>query len=286
MKINGVSGANTQMGKMGMNQATDSYSRNIQNQIANAQKQLQELSSNEEMTLEEKMKKRQEIQKQISDLNMQLRQHQMEQRRAARSSSEKQQAKSSSMDEMLGGTNAKADGKSAGLSQADMTAMLSADTSIRQAKVQGGVATKLEGRANVLKAEMKQSGSTEAKQAELADLERKAANATASQMNTLAEANKTVEEVAAAERTANKASDTKEETAVQAEGKREKTANSGAKGEKAQDGVSGTNVQVGNAEKVQQDNSTQTQNIQPVETVGLETQTVRAAAYAHVDIRL
>ena len=44
------------------------------------------------------MKKRQEIQQQISDLNMQLRQHQMEQRK------EKQQAKSSSMDDMLGGT--------------------------------------------------------------------------------------------------------------------------------------------------------------------------------------
>ena len=87
MKINGTNGVNTQMGQMGMNQATDSYSKNIQNQIANAQKQLQELSSNEEMTLEEKMKKRQEIQQQISDLNMQLRQHQMEQRK------EKQQAK-------------------------------------------------------------------------------------------------------------------------------------------------------------------------------------------------
>lgn len=44
MKINSTIGANTQMG---MNQATDSYSRNIQNQIANAQKQLQELSSND-----------------------------------------------------------------------------------------------------------------------------------------------------------------------------------------------------------------------------------------------
>ena len=54
MKINGISGSNAQMGQMGMNQATDSYSRNIQNQIANAQKQLQELSSNEEMTLEKK----------------------------------------------------------------------------------------------------------------------------------------------------------------------------------------------------------------------------------------
>ena len=58
---------------MGMSQTTDAYSRNIQNQIVNAQKQLQELSSDEEMTLEEKMKKKQEIQQQISNMNMQLR---------------------------------------------------------------------------------------------------------------------------------------------------------------------------------------------------------------------
>ena len=51
MTINGISGANTQAAQIGMNQAMDSYSKNIQNQIANAQKQLQELSSNEEMTL-------------------------------------------------------------------------------------------------------------------------------------------------------------------------------------------------------------------------------------------
>ena len=58
MTINGINGVNTQMKQMGMNQATDSYSRNIQSQIANAQKQLQELSSNEDMTLEEKDEKK------------------------------------------------------------------------------------------------------------------------------------------------------------------------------------------------------------------------------------
>ena len=156
MVINGMSGTNTQAGQMGMSQTTDAYSRNIQNQIVNAQKQLQELSSDEEMTLEEKMKKKQEIQQQISNLNMQLRQHQIEQRR------ERQQAKGSPMDEMLGGTRKKADGRSTGLSKASMTAMISADASMKQAKIQGGVAA---------------------------------------QMNTLAEANKTVEEAAAAERT-------------------------------------------------------------------------------------
>ena len=98
MRINGLNGVNnTQAGGMNMMQANDSVSKNIQNQIANAQKQLQELSSNKEMSIEEKMKKRQEIQQQIADLNNQLRQHQIEQRK-------EQQAKKSSMDDMLGGS--------------------------------------------------------------------------------------------------------------------------------------------------------------------------------------
>lgn len=245
MKINGISGANTKIRQMGMNQATDSYSRNIQNQIGNAQKQLQELSSNEKMTLEEKMKKRQEIQQQISDLNMQLRQHQVEQRRAAWSGSEKQQAKASSMDDnMLGGAKTKAGGKDAGLSQASMTAMISADMSIKQARVQSGVATKLEGRANVLKAEVKQDrGNVEAKKEEIAELEQKAEKATASQMNTLAEANKAVEDAAVEERNENKTSSAKEEETDQAENTTEKAEKNSTNGEKAQDGVSDIGLQ-------------------------------------------
>ena len=250
MTINGISGANTQAAQIGMNQAMDSYSKNIQNQIANAQKQLQELSSNEEMTLEEKMKKRQEIQQQISDLNMQLRQHQIEQRK-------EQQSKGASMDDMLGGnrTAAKSGNKGSGLSQASMQAMISADSSMK-------LATQMQGRANVLKAEIKQSGSTEAKEAELADLEQKAVNATASQMNTLAEANKAVSEAAAAERTEKKTSDAKEEKEAQAEGKTEKT------------------------ENVQQDNGAQAQNIQPAQTAVPETPAAQPAVYTHVDVRL
>ena len=57
MRINGFSGTNTQTGTMGMTQGNDSVSKNIQNQIANAQQKLQDLSSNEEMSLEDKMKK-------------------------------------------------------------------------------------------------------------------------------------------------------------------------------------------------------------------------------------
>ena len=250
MIINGINGTNAQMGQMGMNSATDSYSRNIQNQIANAQKQLQELSSNEDMSLEEKMKKRQEIQQQISDLNMQLRQHQAEQRK------EKQQAKGSSMDDMLGGTentkNAKAGNKSTGISQASMTALISADSSMKQAKVQGNVASRFEGRAGVLEIEIKLdesravnglSANTEGKKAELAEVEQKAMDVTATQMETLGEVNKSIEEAnKAEEQSDSKDTDTthskeKDEENVSGADAKEKNV-SGGENEDTQSGVS------------------------------------------------
>ena len=281
MKINGTNGANTQMGQIGMNQAADSYSRNIQNQIANAQKQMQELSSNENMTLEEKMKKRQEIQQQIADLNTQLRQHQIEQRK------EKQQAKASSMEDKLDRTKTTAGEKNTGLSQTSITAMLSADTSIKQAKVQGSVATRMEDEANVLKAEVKQGGGdVEAKKEKIAELEQKAENVTASQMSTLAEANKAVEEAAASEHNDNKTSEAKEEKTDQAESTTEKAGESGTNGEKAQDDVSNIVLQTGNAENAQRDDRTQAENAQPVETAVPKAATAQEAVYTHIDICL
>ncbi len=41
MKINGLNGASTQVGGINLMQSKDSVSKNIQNQIANAQKQLE-----------------------------------------------------------------------------------------------------------------------------------------------------------------------------------------------------------------------------------------------------
>lgn len=198
MTINGINGTNLKMEQMGMNQATDSYSRNLQNQIANAQKQLQEISANKNMSLEEKMKKREEMQKKINDLNTQLRQYQMERRR------EKQQTKESSMDDMLGGTkntgSAKNGNKGSGISQAGMTAIISADSSKKQAKTQGSVAVNLNGTAKVLKSEIeadkKRGIDTQKQEEDLAEIEQKALKATASQMRALNEANKSLEEAA------------------------------------------------------------------------------------------
>ena len=256
MTINGISSANAQTTQMGMNPMADSFSKNIQNQITNAQKQLQELSSNKEMPLEEKMKKRQEIQQQINDLNMQLRQHQVETRK------EKLQAKDSSMGEMSGGANKKADGKGAGFSQAGMAAMISAGASIKQAQTQGQVATSMRGRAGVLESEIKMDASLGAnvdeKKAELADVTQKAQSASASQISILADASKAMEK------------------AAQTESMNEKTADKSEK----EENDSSAEVQAGDAE------NTQVQDTQPAEAAVLETQAAQETVYTHVDVRL
>lgn len=271
MKVGSMNGASFQ-GAGGGAQAgsvslqNDSVSKNIQNQIANAQKQLQEISANQEMTLEEKMKKRQEIQQEITNLNQQLRQHQIEQRK-------ERQSKSSSMDDMIGGKQNT--GKAGnGLSQASMQAMISADSSMKQAQVQGNVATRMEGRAGVLKAEIKQDagGNTEAKEAELAEAEQKAMSAAASQMNTLANANQTMEEAAKADQDSRM-----DETGAKAENKADETNHNGQEiGEVSVDEADGTGSQAA---------------VQPQETgAAVELLTENAAVQTnpcrHVDIRL
>ena len=266
MRINGFSGTNTQTGTMGMTQGNDSVSKNIQNQIANAQQKLQDLSSNEEMSLEDKMKKRQEIQQEINNLNQQLRQHQIEQRK------EQQSKNSSSMDDMVAGTSSTSKKKDTGLSQASMQAMISADSSMKQAKVQGSMATQIQGRASVLESEIKQDagkGNTEKKEEELAELQAKAQSATAAQMSTLADANKSVEEAAKAENSNTEDTATKNNT-----DKSEKTQESAGAAAEETDNVKNTDIK----------GETQA----TVETPTLENaqNATQQAVYTPIDIRL
>lgn len=204
--VNNVNGTNW-MGNAGN---MDSYSKDIQNQIARAQKELQEISANEDLSMEEKMKKKQDIQKQIMDLNNELRQHQMEQRR------QQQQEKANKMQEALGGkqSDKKAEKNSGnGFSDTRMEAMISADTSVKQAKVQGGVSKSLERRAKELQTEIKLDGkraNPEKKQAEIADLTSKSQDAMKASMSSLQKANKTLEEATEKEEAA-KAAKTKDD---------------------------------------------------------------------------
>lgn len=279
--VDGTGGA--QAGRSGVQMQTDPVSKNIQNQIANAQQQLQEISASQEMTPEQKMKKRQEIQQEINSLNQQLRQHQIEQRKEQQAQAK---SKDSSVDDMLGSEQsagkAASENQGSGLSQASMKAMMSADSSIKQAQIQGNVATRFEGRAGVLKAEIKQGGgNVEAKQAELEEVEQKAVSATASQMNTLADVNQTIEEAAKAEQSSANKTDTKAE-------------NKADKNDRAeQDGKETGNVSKDTADGVDNETVTQPQETSAASDVSTEVSTEAAAGAAvqantnkHIDIRL
>lgn len=202
MVINGLGGTSAQMSPIGSAQANDPVAKDLQRQINDAQKQMQELASNKEMSAEDKMKKRQELQQKVSDLNMQLRQHQIDKRK------EKQQEKTSSDDifNPNGKSNqvqAKTGAQNTGLSQSSMEAMISADVSVKQANTQGSVATKMNDRAGVLEVEIKldsaRHNDVSSKQAELADVKQKAEEAASAQLETLAKASETLKEAAKAE---------------------------------------------------------------------------------------
>lgn len=207
MTINGVSGIGMQSGNAGAGAGSgaqmDAVSKDLQCQIENLQKQMQELSSNQEMPAETKMKKRQDLQKQISDLEVQLRQHQMEVKREA---AMKKREKKNGMDELLGTKKQQEQSSSqgTGMSAGSMEALLSADASMKQAGVHGSIATKMEGRAGVLESEIAldsaRGGNPEAKREQLAEVKEIAEQATASQMESLAQANKTIQDASEEER--------------------------------------------------------------------------------------
>lgn len=82
MGVSGINGMErVDAGQMAMAQATDSVSKSIQNQITSVQRQMQEISAKEDISVEEKVKRRQELQKEISSLNTKLRQHEAEVRK-------------------------------------------------------------------------------------------------------------------------------------------------------------------------------------------------------------
>jgi hypothetical protein len=83
MQVSNVNAAGTavQAPKEQISTAEDSVSKEIQGKITAAQKRRQELSSNAEMTAEEKADRRQKIQQEISDLKRELRRRQLEEQK-------------------------------------------------------------------------------------------------------------------------------------------------------------------------------------------------------------
>lgn len=175
--------------QLNQNQQMDSYSKSLQEQINNAKEQLQSLGEDKEMSIDEKMKKRQEIQKQITDLQNQLRQHQIEQKK------ENRQSKGSSMEDMLGSKQTAKSSKAAkGISTTSMKALISADSAINQVEAQGAIKVNLKGEADILETEIKLDSArgkdVEKKQEQLAVLESRNRDIESDQLEVLNRADK------------------------------------------------------------------------------------------------
>lgn len=207
MNVNGINGAGMRPDilKTGTGNQTDPVSKDLQTQIEKLKNDLHEISASQDMSLDAKMKKRQEIQKQISELEIQLRQHQMEARREERQKKKEE----SSFDNLAGTKPQKKQGESQnmGMSAGNMEAMISADKAIKQASVNGSTAKKMESRANVLEVEIKldtsRNGSSNVslKEEELAKTKESMEKATASQIDSLVQAGKNIQDASKEDKT-------------------------------------------------------------------------------------
>lgn len=213
MKIGGASIADIQQYSGTTNQTTvDAETKSFQTQIASAQTQLQKLSANREMSSEEKAEKRQEIQKQIMELNNMLREHKMEIRREKQQQAAEEAAKSNEQQKEENQGRQKKTSETvvveekpqitetSGMSSKHIKSIVAADSTVSRVKSQENVARNLKSRVRVLEGEIKQAensgGYVEAKKSEIESLENKVERISGAKMNILNGAMQEIKQVA------------------------------------------------------------------------------------------
>lgn len=217
MEINSVKAMEGASGGQGAKiQPVDSVSKNIQNEISNVQRKRQELSSNEDLSVEDRLKKRQEMQREISRLNTQLRQRQAEMRREkqkdllseemkkdfdktkeaeakkvetkeAEEAKETEKAERETKEEK--GKETEKEKKSADISEMGMKEAAAADFALQQARSRRNVISDMENGIEILKGEIRQDeargANAEGKKEALKKQEEKVQKASASQFSVL-----------------------------------------------------------------------------------------------------
>ena len=142
---------------------TDTETKSIQNQITGKQQSLNRLSSDSEMSAEEKAKERQEIQKQIAELNRKLRMLRMEKKEEVKESEKEQEQKAALKDEQIEEVSQNESAKSIkeqqekpnSLSQ-NIQKMLEVGTLLQKERVQQTAEHKKELTKEILETEIKQ----------------------------------------------------------------------------------------------------------------------------------
>lgn len=210
MQVSNVNAAGTtlQAAKEQISMTEDSVSKEIQGKITAAQKKRQELSSNVEMSAQEKADRRQKIQQEISDLKRELRRRQLEEQKKQQEEEkaakvkkeqkenaskeavrEQQKAQSAQgadrqqQDSIPGSQSSRdADGSKAEEDVREtlpgvMHKSLSTETAVNQVSILTNAASRADGTARVREAEITQDAArgadvTEAKKAQRAEFEK------------------------------------------------------------------------------------------------------------------
>ncbi|HBH94448.1 MAG TPA: hypothetical protein DDX91_01760 [Ruminococcaceae bacterium] len=186
MNITGVKADNSSAQKVTRAQGEDPMIKSLQSQITGLQKQLQQLSKDESGDAQALADKRREIQQQIADLNARIRQRQGEIR-------QENQVKETPGSKSDGAARQK---RQDGFSLTDTADLLAAANTLEQSKAVGGVIARSEGRADILKAEIKTDKSrgadTSYKEKELSKVNKGIETAKETQAKLMAESSESV----------------------------------------------------------------------------------------------
>jgi len=169
--------------------STDTETKSIQNQITNKQQSLKRLTSDTEMSAEEKAKEQQEIRKQIAELNRKLRMLQMEKEEEAKEAKKEQEQKNVSdeneakevskekSDKSISDENIKEQQKKTNIPPQNIQKMLEADNLLQKERIQQNVYQEKELAKDMLETEIKSDefygNDTTVKKQELSDLMKK-----------------------------------------------------------------------------------------------------------------
>lgn len=201
----------------------DQESKALQKEIDEKQKELKELSQNEDIPLEEKVKQKQKLQQEISQLEAQLKMHQQEMKQQKQQESATQNPMSSGGDRQSLAVSMSL--SSEGTAMSGMESLLSAHSSLKQAKVQQGVSKSLHADARILESEIKQDKgngmNVEQKEEQLEKLNQRSSDAMNLAASSLQAANQSVKETKAGD---GKQDDKGENTGTKREEEEEKLA--------------------------------------------------------------
>lgn len=158
MSIGGITSTNSSMSAMQMTPASlkDYKSKSIQNEITEVQQKIQKLSSEDELSLNEKADEKKKLQKEKSGLDTKLKQHQEELLR-----SQKRETRLAELQEQQNPSKAEAEGKTQDSSQAAGETANTADRESQQPLQPGTVITQNSDGTVILKEVLQQSESAD-----------------------------------------------------------------------------------------------------------------------------